>query len=72
MIKLELDKKQEITPGFGFGALIFGIMTITFGISSIVGSAVTGTKNIQQAKQRAPEKTLTNSVFSNTYKTNMY
>lgn len=72
MIKLELDKKQEITPGIGLCALIFGIMTVTFGVASIVGSAVTGAKNIEQARQRAPEKILTNSVFSNTYKTNMY
>lgn len=72
MTKLENNEKLEIKSGFAISSLIFGVMTVAFGVTSIIGSAVTGAKNIEQAKQRAPEKILTNSVFSNTYKTNMY
>lgn len=75
MQKLIKSEKQTIKCGdLGLSTIIFMIIGIGSGIANLVGSAVSGAKNIEAASKRAPEviPIFTNSVFTNSYKTSLY
>lgn len=75
MQKLIKEDKQAIKGGvLGLSSIIFMIIGVGTGVASLVGSAVAGAKNIEAAGKQAPEiiPIFTNSIFTNSYKTNLY
>ncbi|MGL4952140.1 MAG: hypothetical protein ACRC4L_04110 [Mycoplasma sp.] len=69
-------EKHEIKGGI-FASTIITILGIGFGAINVIGSIVTGTMNIKNAKEQKEmntykEPTYVNSVFTNSYSTSNY